>query len=66
MLNECGRWSRDAIDRQLAHVDGDGVRRAYARADYWAERVAMMQYWADQLDLLRNGGATVIALSRKA
>ena len=31
MLNECGMWNADAIERQLAHVDNDSVRRAYAR-----------------------------------
>jgi integrase len=30
MLNESGLWSTDAIERQLAHVDADSVRRAYA------------------------------------
>jgi len=32
MLNESGLWNADAIERLLAHVDGDGVRRASARA----------------------------------
>jgi integrase len=30
MLNESGLWNADAIERQLAHVDNDSVRRAYA------------------------------------
>ena len=47
MLNESGLWHADAIERQLAHVDADSVRRAYARADYWDERVRMMAWWAD-------------------
>ena len=34
MLNESGLWNADAIERQLAHVDGDSVRRAYARAEF--------------------------------
>ena len=38
MLNESGLWNADAIERQLAHVDGDSVRRAYARAEFWDER----------------------------
>ena len=42
MLNECGLWHADAVERQLAHVDNDSVRRAYARAEYWDERVRMM------------------------
>lgn len=29
MLNECGLWYSDAIERQLAHVDDDSVRLAY-------------------------------------
>jgi integrase len=35
MLNESGLWNPDAIERQLAHVDGDSVRRAYARTEFW-------------------------------
>ena len=61
MLNECGLWHADAVERQLAHVDNDSVRRAYARADFWDERVKMMAYWADRLDAMRRG-AEVIAL----
>ena len=53
LLNECGRWNPDAIERQLAHVDGNNVRRIYARGEYWDERVRMMQAWSDQLDELR-------------
>ncbi len=34
LLNESGLWNPDAIERQLAHVDNDSVRRAYARADF--------------------------------
>jgi integrase len=61
ILNECGLWNADAIERQLAHVDSDSVRRAYARADFWDERVRMMTYWADRLDEMR-AGAPVIQL----
>jgi integrase len=54
MLNESGIWNVDAIERQLAHVDGDSVRRAYARAEFWDERVKMMTWWADRCDELRR------------
>jgi len=54
LLNESGLWNPDAIERQLAHVDGNDVRRAYARAAFWDERVRMMQWWADYLDRLRT------------
>ena len=53
ILNESGLWSADAIERQLAHVDSDSVRRAYARAEFWEERVRMMEWWANKLDELR-------------
>jgi integrase len=59
MLNECGKFNPDAIERQLAHVDNDNVRRAYHRANYWDERVRMMAYWADRCDAMRRGGDVV-------
>jgi integrase len=59
MLNECGQFNPDAIERQLAHVDSDDIRRAYHRADYWDERVRMMAYWADRCDAMRRGGDVV-------
>jgi integrase len=59
-LNEMGRWNPDAIERQLAHQEEDSVRRAYVHAaEYWQERVKMMQAWADYLDQLREGGNVV-------
>jgi len=64
-LNEMGRWNPDAIERQLAHQEANAVRRAYMHgADYWTERVQMMQAWSDYLDGLQRGGA-VVTLSRK-
>ena len=59
MLNESGLWNADAIERQLAHVDSDSVRRAYARAEFWDERVKMMTWWAARCDELRRGGQII-------
>jgi integrase len=53
LLNECSKWHPDAIERQLAHVENNDVRRAYARGEHWEERVRMMQWWADYLDTLK-------------
>jgi integrase len=59
-LNEMSGWNPDAIERQLAHQEQDDVRRAYVHAaEYWPERVKMMQAWADYLDELREGGKVV-------
>lgn len=55
LLNEMGIWNPDAIERQLAHMENNGVRRAYTRGEYWDERVRMMQHWSDYLDQLRDG-----------
>jgi integrase len=60
MLNESKKWHEDAIERQLAHIETNGVRRAYARGTYWNERVEMMQWWADYLDKLRRERANSI------
>jgi integrase len=35
IANESRKWNADAIERVLAHVENDGVRRAYHRAEYW-------------------------------
>ena len=53
LLNESGKWHPDAIERQLAHIEGNAVRAAYARGEHWDERTSMMQWWADYLDQLR-------------
>ena len=53
LLNENG-WNRDAIERQLAHVEGNSVRAAYNYAEHLDERRRMMQWWADYLDTLKN------------
>jgi integrase len=37
-------------DRQLAHIEKNKVTAAYNRAEYWPQRVSMMQRWADLLD----------------
>lgn len=58
LLNEQG-WHRDAIERQMAHGERDKVRAAYNRAEHLAERVRMMQAWADFLDGLKAGAAVV-------
>jgi integrase len=65
-LNEMG-WNPDALERQLAHQEANSVRRAYTHgADYWSERVLMMQTWADYLDGLKEGGKVVPLVQAKA
>lgn len=66
LLNEMGTWNPDAIERQLAHQEPSSVRRAYARGEYWDERVAMMQHWSDYLDGLRESAPDNQCRPRKA
>lgn len=56
LLAEQG-WSMAAIDRQLAHVEGNKVRAAYHRSEHLEERRKMMQAWADYLDGLAGGNS---------
>lgn len=49
LLNESGKWNADAIEAELGHVGEDQVRKAYHRARYWEERVAMAEWWAGEV-----------------
>jgi len=64
-LNELG-WKPDVIERQLAHAERNKVRAAYNRAQYLAERVKMMQAWADYLDELKRGGIVIPIKQRRS
>ncbi len=57
-LNELG-FSGDWIERQLAHVEPNAVRRTYNHADHLKDRAVMMQAWADYLDALKNGAQVI-------
>lgn len=53
LANESGLWNPDAIERALAHVDRNTVRRAYARGEHWEERIRLADWWAGFLDEAR-------------
>lgn len=59
LLNECGKWNPDAIERALAHGESDKVRAAYHRGVHWQERVEMAQWWSNYLDTLRSGAEVI-------
>jgi Phage integrase family. len=54
VLNEQSGFSRDVIERQLAHKETDDVRAAYNRAEYLPQRRELMRWWADWLDVQRE------------
>ncbi|OAO01583.1 integrase [Sphingomonadales bacterium EhC05] len=64
LLNESGKWSADAIERALAHKDGNATRGAYHRGQHWDERVQMAQWWSDYLHTLQTG-AEIVPFARK-
>ncbi len=53
LANESNLWHPDAIERALAHVESNQVRRAYDRGEHWQERVRLAHWWAGLLDELR-------------
>jgi integrase len=61
-LNEMG-FASDWIERQLAHVEPNAVRRTYNHAEHMKDRSKMMQHWADMLDAWKAGdGGKVVPL----
>jgi integrase len=57
-LREMG-YSRDVVDRQLAHAERNQVTAAYVHAEYLQERRQMMQRWADHVEAACTGADEV-------
>ncbi|MCQ4078824.1 integrase, partial [Klebsiella pneumoniae] len=54
-LIESGKWSRDAIERQMSHQERNNVRAAYIhKAELIPERRKMMQWWSDYLQQIHH------------
>ena len=58
ILNEMG-FRADVIERQLAHIEQNKVRKAYNHAQYLPERKKLMQSWADFLDSMKPANVIV-------
>jgi integrase len=66
ILNESG-FNPDAIERQLSHMERNGVRAAYTHhARYIEERREMMQWWADYLTCQRTKGSVTPIFTKRA
>ncbi|MFN3070485.1 tyrosine-type recombinase/integrase [Serratia sp. J2] len=58
-LIESGLWSKDAVERQMSHMERNSVRAAYIhKAEHLDERKLMLQWWADFLDANREKGVS--------
>jgi len=64
ILNESNLFNRDWIERQLAHVERNEVRRAYNAAEWMPDRRRMMQWWADQITFMSSKGDKIVTISR--
>jgi len=42
------------VKRYAAHMDKDRVRAAYNRGDLLEQRIKMMQWWSDEIDVMRQ------------
>lgn len=51
VLYDSGQFEEDWIEMQLAHVQRNKVKGAYNHAKYLRQRMIMMQWWADYLDV---------------
>lgn len=65
LLNNA-KFSKDAIERQLAHKEPNRVRAIYNHAEYADERREMLQCWADYLSDLRAGDVAILKRKNNA
>lgn len=50
-----GLWSRDAVERQMSHMERNSMRAACIhKAEHLDKRRLMLQWWADFLDANRQ------------
>jgi len=54
-VNESRLFHKDVIESALAHGDEDKIRGTYNLAEYRTERAKLAQWWADELDIMRDG-----------
>ena len=47
-------YTNEVIEKQLAHEIKNKTGAAYNRAEYWEQRVGLMQWWADFLDEVKR------------
>lgn len=56
-LIKSGLWSKDAVERQMSHIERNIVRAVYIhKAEFIDECKLMLQWWADFLDANREKG----------
>ena len=51
-LHERELWIGDVVEKQLAHLTGTKVSRAYNKAEHLNERREMLEWWSNYVDSL--------------
>jgi integrase len=64
ILNESNLFNRDWIERQLAHVERNEVRRAYNAAEWMPDHRRMVQWWADHITAMVPESNKIVPLLR--
>ena len=64
ILNESNLFNRDWIERQLAHVERNEVRRACNAAEWIPDRRRMMQWWAGHVTATALESNKIVPLPR--
>lgn len=59
MANEHGHFRPDVIEAALSHKDKNAIRAVYNKATYLDERRKLAQWWADELEAMRDGGKVI-------
>ena len=53
-LHESMLWNSDVIEKQMSHLVGSKVSRAYNKAEHLEERRKMLNWWSDYIYSLKN------------
>lgn len=53
--NESRLFHKDVIETALSHGDENKIRGTYNQAEYREERTRLAQWWADELEIMRDG-----------
>ncbi|NNH27847.1 tyrosine-type recombinase/integrase [Acinetobacter terrestris] len=51
ILNESGLFQQNWIESQLSHTDKNKTRASYNHAEYFNQRIEMMQWWGDYIEI---------------
>jgi integrase len=54
ILHESKLWNYDVVEKQMSHLVGNKVSRAYNRAEHLVERRKMLKWWSNFVDSQMN------------